>query len=303
MPSCHARPGEAARDLETISEVFAVKLGVVMFVTDETIRPDLLGRATESYGFESLFVPEHTHIPVDRQSPYPGGGELPREYCRTLDPFVSLTAAAVATSELRLGFGICLLVERDPIVTAKAVASLDLLSAGRVLFGVGAGWNREEMRNHGTDPATRFAVVSERVKAVKALWQEAEASFHGDHVHFDAVWSWPKPHQSPHPPILLGGGGPSVISRVLDHADGWMPVGYRGSETLPSRIAELRSRAAEQGKRSPSVTIFGASPDPATLASYADLGVERCLFTLPSLPTEQALDVLAARASLIREFG
>src|SRR5919206_2840703 len=184
-----------------------MKFGVTMFTTRYSIGPAELARAVEERGFESLFVPEHTHIPVSRRSPWPGGADLPDEYRETLDPFLALTAAAAATERLLLGTGICLVVERDPITTAKEVATLDHLSGGRFLFGVGAGWNAEEMQNHGTDPSTRFGLMRERVEAMKAIWTQDEAAYHGKHVDFDAMWSWPKPAQKPHPPILVGGRG------------------------------------------------------------------------------------------------
>src|SRR5437588_8875870 len=170
-----------------------MQFGIAIFPTGDTLPPAVLARMIEVRGFESLFFPEHTHIPAERATPYPGGGELPREYSRTLDPFIALTAAAAATTSLRLGTGICLVIERDPIVTAKEVASLDVLSGGRFLFGVGAGWNVEEMRNHGTDPARRFGVMRERIEAMKAIWTEDEASYRGEHVSFERIWSWPKP--------------------------------------------------------------------------------------------------------------
>src|ERR671936_1276605 len=184
-----------------------MRFGVAMFPTDYSMEPAELARMAEERGFESLFFPEHTHIPASRRTPYPPGGELPDEYSHTLDPFVALTAAAAATERLRIGTGICLVVERDPIVTAKEVASLDRLSGGRFLFGVGAGWNREEMANHGTDPRRRHELMRERVEAMKAIWTEDEASYHGRYVDFDRIWAWPKPLQRPHPPVIVGGNG------------------------------------------------------------------------------------------------
>jgi probable F420-dependent oxidoreductase len=254
-----------------------MKLGAAVFPTDETLLPGEVARLVEERGFESLWFPEHTHIPASRETPYPAGGDLPSMYWRTLDPFVALTAAAAATTELRLGTGICLVVERDPIITAKEVASLDLLSGGRVEFGVGAGWNREEMRNHGTDPRTRMALMAERIEAIKEIWTQDEASYHGDHVSFDRIWSWPKPVQSPHPRVWVGGNGPTVEDRVLRFGDGWMPNVIDDDELL-GRIAALRSRAG----RDVPVTINASPRRPERLARYAEAGVERALFYLPS---------------------
>jgi probable F420-dependent oxidoreductase len=254
-----------------------MKLGAAVFPTDETLLPGEVARLVEERGFESLWFPEHTHIPASRETPYPAGGDLPSMYWRTLDPFVALTAAAAATTRLRLGTGICLVVERDPIITAKEVASLDLLSGGRVEFGVGAGWNREEMRNHGTDPRVRMALMAERVEAIKEIWTHDEASYHGEHVSFDRIWSWPKPVQSPHPRVWVGGNGPTVEDRVLRFGDGWMPNVIDDDELL-GRIAALRSRAG----RDVPVTINASPRRPERLARYAEAGVERALFYLPS---------------------
>jgi len=254
-----------------------VKLAAAVFPTDETLPPDEVARLCEERGFESLWFPEHTHIPASRATPYPAGGDLPSMYWRSLDPFVALTAAATATTELRLGTGICLVIERDPIITAKEVASLDLLSGGRVEFGVGAGWNREEMLNHGTDPRARMAVLAERVEAIKTIWTQSEASFHGEHVSFDRIWSWPKPVQDPHPRIWVGGNGPTVEDRVLAFGDGWMPNVVNDDELL-GRIAALRSRA---GFDVP-VSINVSPRRPERLQRYAEAGVERAIFYLPS---------------------
>src|ERR1700733_2008605 len=209
-----------------------MEFGVGYFPTHDAISPGAVARLVEEHGQESLFFAEHTHIPASRESPYPGGAELPRKYSHTYDLFVALTAAAEATSTLRVGSGICLVIERDPITTAKEVASIDHLSGGRFEFGVGAGWNREEMRNHGTDPRTRMALMRERVEAMKAIWTEHEASYAGEHVAFEAIWSEPKPAQRPHPPVLVGGDGPGVIDRVLSFGDGWLPNYHPGARVL-----------------------------------------------------------------------
>ena len=267
-----------------------MKLAAAVFPTDETLAPQEVARLVEERGFESLWFPEHTHIPASRATPYPAGGDLPSMYWRSLDPFVALTAAAMATTTLRLGTGICLVVERDPIVTAKEAASLDLLSGGRFEFGVGAGWNREEMRNHGTDPRRRMAVMAERVDAIREIWTSPEASFHGEHVSFDRIWSWPKPVQDPHPPVWVGGNGPTVEDRVLAFGDGWMPNVVNDDELL-ARFEALRARADREIR-----LAINASPRrPERLERYADAGVERAIFYLPSSgrdEIEQRLDAI-----------
>jgi probable F420-dependent oxidoreductase len=267
-----------------------MKLAAAVFPTDETLAPDEVARLCEERGFESLWFPEHTHIPASRETPYPAGGDLPSMYWRSLDPFVALTAAALATTTLRIGTGICLVVERDPIITAKEVASLDLLSDGRVEFGVGAGWNREEMRNHGTDPRSRMAVMAERVEAIKTIWTQDEASYCGDHVAFDRIWSWPKPVQDPHPPIWVGGNGPTVEERVLRFGDGWMP-NVVDDDALLARFDALRGRADREIR-----LAINASPGrPERLERYANAGVERAIFYLPSAgrdEIEQSVDAI-----------
>jgi len=275
-----------------------MKFGVAIFPVQAVQDPGELGKMAEQRGFESLLFPEHTHIPSSRESPYPGGGELPPEYSHTYDPFVALTAAASATERLLIGTGICLVVERDPIITAKEVASLDVLSGGRFLFGVGAGWNVEEMANHGTDAARRFRLMRERVDAMKAIWTEDEASYSGRHVSFQRIWSWPKPVQQPHPPVLVGGNGPRVLDRVLAFGDEWMPNRVRDEQMLP-RLQELRSRAAQAGRDAIPVTIAGMTRDPARIERYEQAGVHRVLFWLPATApddVERALDEYAQLA-------
>jgi len=265
-----------------------MEFGLVLFLTDETAGPLAIGRATEEAGLESLFVTEHTHIPVARTTPWAGGPELPREYARTFDPFVALSTIAATTERLKVGTAVCLVVEHDPIVLAKQVASLDRLSGGRFVFGVGGGWNREEMRNHGTDPATRFALLRERVLAMQAIWTQEEASFHGDHVDFDPIWQRPKPVQQPYPPVLLGGDAPATLDRVLEFGDGWLP-NTRDVDSLAPRITELRRRAEQTGRSRLSVTYYGAKRNDRFLEQLREAGVDRCLFVLPPTPAEQNL--------------
>jgi probable F420-dependent oxidoreductase len=263
--------------------------GIGYFPTHDAVDPGTLARMVEERGHESLFFAEHTHIPATRDSEWPAGGRLPRKYAHTYDQFVALTAAAVATTKLRVGSGICLVVERDPIVTAKEVASVDHLSGGRFEFGVGAGWNREEMANHGTDPRKRMAVMRERVEAMKAIWTQEEASYHGEHVDFERIWSWPKPAQRPHPPILVGGEGPTVLDRVLAFGDAWFP-NYRGEpEALLARAQELRSRA----ERPIDVQVIGVPAKPEVLEQFEQGGITRVVRWIPSAgrgPVEQALE-------------
>lgn len=255
-----------------------MEFGVGYFPTHDGMSPGEVARLVEDRGQNALFFAEHSHIPASRESPYPGG-EMPPKYWHCYDLFVALTDAAAATSRLRVGSGICLVIQRDPIHTAKAVASVDHLSGGRFEFGVGAGWNREEMRNHGTDPKVRMAVLAERVEAMKEIWSRHEASYSGEYVNFDRIWSYPKPAQWPHPPILVGGTGPTVLDRVLAFADGWMPNWGEDAAVL-DRVAELRARA----QRPVQVQVMSVPADPAVLARLAEAGVHRATHWLPSGP-------------------
>jgi probable F420-dependent oxidoreductase len=271
-----------------------MSFGIAMFPTHDAIDPATLAREVEDRGFESLFFPEHTHIPVSRATPYPGGGELPRMYVHTFDPFVALTASAAATSTLRVGTGICLVIERDPITLAKEVASLDVLSGGRFLFGVGGGWNREEMANHGTDPRVRMRVLVERVQAMKEIWSQDEAKFHGEYVDFDPIWSWPKPVQQPNPPVLVGGMGPSVLDRVLEIGDEWLPqnVTLDNIDEFAKRAGELQSRAADAGRGPIPMTLFAGQKKPEAVEKYAAAGITRVLFLVPAAARDEVLPQL-----------
>jgi probable F420-dependent oxidoreductase len=255
-----------------------MEFGVGYFPTHDAIGPGAMARLVEERGFDSLFFAEHTHIPASRETPWPGGSELPRKYSHTYDLFVALTAAAEATTRLRVGSGICLVVERDPITTAKEVASVDHISGGRFEFGIGAGWNREEMANHGTDPRTRMRVMAERVEAMKAIWTQDEASYHGEFVRFERIWSWPKPVQRPHPPILVGGNGPTVLDRVLAFGDAWFPIFARGGDDIAERTRELRRRA----DRPIDVVVVGVPADAAVLENLGASGCRRVLRWIPS---------------------
>src|SRR6476660_1906781 len=260
---------------------------IAIFATHDAMPPAAIARLVEDHGHAALYLPEHTHIPASRPTPHASGRPLPRKYWHTYDPFVALTAAAPATTKRRIGTGICLVSERDPIVTAKEVASLDHLSGGRFEFGVGAGWNREEMANHGTDPRVRMAVMRERVEAMKAVWTTEEASYAGEYVKFERIWSWPKPAQRPHPPVLVGGDGPGVLDRVLAFGDAWFP--NYAPEGILDRAAELRSRA----DRPVDLMVMGVPADARTLEAYASAGFRRALHWLPSAPrgpVERALD-------------
>jgi probable F420-dependent oxidoreductase len=260
-----------------------MRLGVFSYNVEYGARPNELARAAEERGFESFWVGEHTHIPAGRQTPYPGGGPLPKPYYHMADPFVSLMAAAAATTTIKLGTAVCLVVEHDPIVLAKSVATLDWLSNGRVLFGVGAGWNREEMEDHGTPFPRRWDVLRERVQALKTLWTREEASFHGEFVNFDRAVSHPKPVQQPHPPVLLGSATAHGRARAADYCDGWIPIGLLVGD-LPGAIADLRRKAEAAGRQPDAVpvSVFAFDPpDADTLARYRDMGVERVTIVAP----------------------
>lgn len=277
-----------------------MRIGVFYFPTDYGINLAELARALEDRGFDSLFVPEHTHIPTSRRTPYPPGEPLPDEYRRTFDPFVALTAAAGVTERIKLGTGICLVAQHHPINAAKATASIDLLSNGRFVFGVGFGWNQDEMEDHGVEPKRRRAQCREHVLAIKALWQEEEASFDGEFVHLAPSWSWPKPVQRPHPPILIGGAaGPTLFQHIVEYADGWVPMGGHG---LAENIPRLRGLAEDAGRDPASIRItvaIDAPPDPARIERYANLGVERLVLWLPSAPADVVLPILDRYAALM----
>ena len=280
-----------------------MQYGVTMFPADYAIPVPDLAREVEARGFDSLWLPEHTHIPTSRLSPFPGGGDLPEEYKHTLDPFVALAAAATVTTSLKLGTGIVLLIQRDPIVTAREVASLDLLSNGRVEFGIGAGWNREEMANHGAEYRTRWRLMRERVLAMIALWTNEVAEFHGEFVNFDPVWQWPKPVQQPHPPVIIGGDGPKATEALLEYGDGWIPRANRGDAPLAQRIADMNRLLAERGRGPVAISIFGAPTEPAGLEEYRNLGVTRAVFRLPPAPADEVLPVLDRHAELVRQLA
>jgi probable F420-dependent oxidoreductase len=284
-------------------EASGMDFGVVMFPTEYAIQPDELARGLEERGFESLWLPEHTHIPASRRSPWPGGGPLPREYWSSYDPFVALMAAGAATRRLRLGTGICLVIERDPIVTAKEVATLDRLSGGRVLFGIGGGWNAEEMEDHGTRFKSRWRVLRERVLAMKEIWTRDDAEFHGEFVNFDPMWSLPKPVQKPHPPIVIGGDGPTTFDRVVEYGDGWMPIMRPGLDPV-AKIPALRERLRTAGRDPDSapVSVFFAPPRKEALAALAAAGVARAIFGLPSEPRDAILPRLDGYAAVIRSM-
>jgi probable F420-dependent oxidoreductase len=267
--------------------------GVAYVPAFDAIGPADIAALAEAHGQGSLFFAEHTHIPVASLADFPGGGEIPAKYQRCHDPFVALTAAALATERIRVGTGICLVVERDPIVTAKAVASLDQLSGGRFDFGVGTGWNRLELANHGVDPGVRMRVFGERVEAMKAIWTREEAEFHGEFVDFDPIRSWPKPAQAPHPPVLVGGHGARVLDRVLAHGDGWFPNWGRLGEGLFERMDELRARA----ERPLEVAVIGVPADPAVLERLRAAGVDRAVHWVPTSARDEVERALAVWAA------
>jgi probable F420-dependent oxidoreductase len=271
----------------------SVQIGLTIFATDRSMSPVELAREAEARGFHSLYVPEHTHIPVSRRTPPPTGeSELAEEYKRTLDPYVTLGAAAAVTSRIRLGTGIALVAQHDPIVLAKALATLDLLSGGRLVLGIGYGWNAEEMEDHGVDVRRRRAIVREKMLAMQALWARDVADYHGEFVRFEPSWQWPKPVQRPRPRVLIGGApGPTLFAHVAEYADGWLPIGGAG---LKASLPELR-RAFEARGRDPAalqIVPMGVLPDPAKLDYYASIGVTEAVLRLPSAPRERVMPLL-----------
>jgi probable F420-dependent oxidoreductase len=278
-----------------------MRFGVTLFATDRSIGIVELARAVEERGLDSLWVPEHTHIPTSRRTPYPAGGDLPDEYRRCLDPFVALTAAAIAAPTLRVGTGILLVAQHDPIVAAKAAATLDFVSGGRFSLGVGFGWNEDEMNDHGVDYKTRRDRAREHVLAMRALWTQEEASLDGQFVHLPPSWSWPKPLQSGGPPVFIGGAaGPKLFHHIAEYADGWIPIGGRG---ITDALPKLRA-AFEEAGRDPStaqVTPFGSIPDHGKLDYFESLGVDECVFQLPSAPADQVLPLLDKQAAIVAE--
>ena len=278
----------------------SLAVGVTIFTTDRSIGPADIAREAEARGFESLFVPEHTHIPTSRRTPYPAGEPLPDEYKRTFDPFVALTAAAAVTERITLGTGICLVAQHHPINAAKATASLDVLSNGRFVFGVGFGWNVDEMESHGVDPKRRRAQAREHVLAIKSLWVDEEASFDGEFVHLAPSWAWPKPVQRPHPPILIGGAaGPTLFQHIVEYADGWVPIGAHG---LRDNLPKLRALAEDAGRDPDTIRVtvaIDAPPEPSRLERLAGIGVERVVLWLPSAPADVVLPILDRYAELL----
>jgi len=274
-----------------------VKFGAAIFPTGYGISMTELAPAVEAAGFESLWVAEHSHIPAGRQTPWPGGAELPKQYWHSMDPFIALTAAALASKELKVGTGICLVVQRDPIQTAKQVASLDHVSNGRFIFGVGGGWNKEEMADHGTEFSTRWKLLRERVEAMKTIWTQDVSEYHGDMVDFGPMWSWPKPIQKPYPPIILGGSGPNILKRVVAYADGWMP--NRGD--VISRLGELRDLAKAAGRGDIPLTTYPKATR-EEIEEMQRAGVDRCIWYLSPDGRDPALKKLDELAELIRPY-
>ena len=275
-----------------------MKYGVTMFATDYAIPVTELARACEDLGFESLVFGEHTHIPESRRTQWPGGAALPKEYSHTLDPFVAIAAAAAVTTKLMVGTGICLVIQRDPITLAKEVASVDHLSGGRMLFGIGGGWNLEEMENHGTNPDERWKVMRERVLAMKQIWTQDSAEYHGKYVDFDPIWSWPKPARKPHPPVIIGGDGPRTLRRVVEYGDGWMPIGLRSPASLRQRIWELQSMAKAAGREPIPVSVFGAPMLKEQLEALDAAGASRCIFFVPPAGADVVLPRLRHAAEV-----
>ncbi|WP_428486780.1 LLM class F420-dependent oxidoreductase [Rhodopila sp.] len=283
-----------------------MKFGASMFFTDYSITPAVLAQALEARGFDIVWAPEHSHIPLSRKTPFPLGPELPKRYYDVMDPFVTLTAAAAATQTLKIGTGVCLITQRDPIQTAKLVASIDQVSGGRFVFGVGNGWNQDEMENHGAVFETRHKLARERIEAMKAIWTKAKAEYHGEFVDFGPMMTWPKPVQTPHPPILIGGAFPYSARRAVRYGDGWMPQTTASSKTpLTEVIPRFRQMAAEAGRDPASLRIaIGAQPpDRALIESYRTLNVDTVSTSLDPAKEDVILPILDHWADIIRRVN
>ena len=279
--------------------------GVLMFMTDYSMPVAALAQAMEARGFESLWAPEHSHIPLSRKTPFPGGGELPKPYYDAMDPFVSLSIAAGVTKTLKIATGVCLVIQRDTIQLAKTVASLDQVSGGRFLFGIGGGWNQDEMEDHGTVYATRFKKMREQIEAMQAIWTESKPEYHGEIVNFDTMMTWPKPVQKPHPPVIIGGMFPHAARRALRYGDGWIPHSRRPQyEDVTDFLPQFRQLAAEVG-RDPAqvpVTVWGIPPDLDRVRRYQEQGVARGVVQLAAEKADQILPLLDRWAEIIRRL-
>ena len=286
-----------------------MQYGVAIFFTDYSIGPVDLGLALEERGIESLWAPEHSHIPVSRQSPFPPGGDLPKKYYDVMDPFVTLPAAAAVTRTLKIGTGICLVIQRDTIQTAKSVATLDQISNGRFLFGIGAGWNAEEMANHGTtDFKGRFKLMAENVAAMREIWTKPEAGFQGEHIKFTPMMTWPKPLQKPWPPVIVGGAFPYAAKRAIAYGDGWIPHATRpeyGGDDITAMLPKFREMARSAGRDPASipVTAFNVPHDLETLQRYEAAGVDRVVFSIPSAGRDATLPLLDEIAAAVRQMA
>jgi probable F420-dependent oxidoreductase len=287
-------------------ETSMLNFGTSMFFTDYSMAPGELGKALEERGFESVWAPEHSHIPLSRKTPFPGGGDVPKRYYDAMDPFVTLTVAAMATKTLKVGTGVCLVAQRDPIQTAKLVASIDQVSGGRFLFGIGNGWNQDEMENHGTVFTTRHKLARERVEAMKAIWTQTKPEYHGEFVNFGPMMTWPKPVQKPHPPVIVGGAFPYSARRAIRYGEGWIPQAARGGYSeIADMIPEFRKMATEAGRDPASIdiTVWFPKQDPELMKRYEDLGVSRVVFNLESDKADKVLPVIDSLAELMRKVN
>jgi probable F420-dependent oxidoreductase len=283
-----------------------LKFGASMFFTDYSMGPGELGQALEQRGFESVWAPEHSHIPVSRKTPFPGGGDLPKKYYDCMDPFVTLTAAAMATKTLKVGTGVCLVQQRDPIQTAKLVASIDNVSGGRFLFGIGNGWNQDEMENHGTEFKSRHKRARENIEAMKEIWTKSKAEYHGEFVNFDPMMTWPKPIQKPHVPVIVGGAFPYSARRAIRYGDGWIPQAARGGyKEIADMFPDFRKMCTEAGRdpASIAVTVWFPRKDPDLMKRYQELGVERVVFNLDSEPAAKVLPEIDAIGALMSKVN